>query len=294
MEHEYKNSDEEMELINLKEAKVIKNLDGHSSVVKLIEVNNTQYILKTADKEDIWNEKDFLKTLHDNKMPSLKMFESAHLEDNQLLLEYIPLSKGIEWQKPEEVERWGAAVRNMHSINYDQPFKINSENQKVILDWNTHLKSVLDKAINDQLAEQNGLSESFLEKIRNYVYTHLNSEPTDTTLIHGDLHDGNTLIKDGEVVLYDKSSELFAGDPVYDLTIILTHFPNGTYISTDNESSAKDLELLNAFMKGYGEDFTQTKKDKLDLYLAIRALDRFPNPFEIFNKEIIESIVGRD
>ena len=61
---EYENKDmNQYTTFDLKEAKIIKNLNGHSSVVDLIEVDNNNYILKTADKEDIWNEKDFLKTL---------------------------------------------------------------------------------------------------------------------------------------------------------------------------------------------------------------------------------------
>ncbi len=274
------------------EARLVKELNGHSSFVKLIEVDNVQYIFKTADNEDIWNEKDFLKTLNDHNLPSLKVFDSPHLQDNQLLLEYIPNSKGIEWESVVDVERWGRAVRDLHNIKYDEPFKVNSENQKEILNWKKHLKDVLDKAITDQLEDENGLDVNLLDKIKNYAYPRLDIEPSDITLIHGDLHDGNTLIKNGEVVLYDKSSELFAGDPLYDLTIIMTHFPNGVYVETDKESNSKDIVLLKAFMKGYGEDFINTNRDKLDLYLVIRALDRYPNPFEIFNKEIIENIVN--
>lgn len=287
-----KQKNAKLETINLGNAKVIKSLNGHRSVVNLIEVDGNQYILKTADLEDIWNEKDFLQTLHNHNLPSLQVLNGSDLKDNQLLLEYITDSKGIEWENPSDVEKWGAAVRNMHSVQYDAPFKITSENKKEIIDWNTHLKQILDTAIEDQLIEQNGFTHEFLEKIRAYVYNRLNDKPINVTLIHGDLHDGNTLLKNGEVVLYDKSSELFAGDPIYDLTIMMTHFPNGLYVTTDNETNKRDVELLQAFVKGYGEDFIKTQKEKLDLYLVIRALDRYPNPFEIFNKEIIENIVN--
>ncbi len=292
MEYGNQHESEQITNFNLNEARIVKNLNGRSSTVDLIETDNKFYILKTAETEDIWNEKDFLKTLKDNKMPSLQVYENPQLKENQLLLEYIPESKGIEWSNPADVEKWGTTVRKMHSITFDKPFKINGENQKEVLEWNLHLKKVLDGAINDQLEVENGLDNILLEKIRDYVYKRLDFRLSNVTLIHGDLHDGNTLIKDGEVVLYDKSSELFAGDPLYDLTIIMTHFPNGTYVNSDNGKDSKDVELLEAFMKGYGEDFVRTQKERLDLYLVIRALDRYPNPFESFNKQIIENIIA--
>jgi fructosamine-3-kinase len=180
----------------------------------------------------------------------------------------------------------------MHGVKFDEPFKISENNEKIVLDWKQHLKNTLETAIQRQLDEQTDIPKDFLEKIRYYALSKIeNITPPLIALLHGDLHDGNTLIKDDKVVLYDKSSELFAGDPLYDLTIIMTHFPNGAYVHTDNLNNANDSKLLEAFIKGYGQNFLQESKDLLDLYLVIRALDRYPNPFETFNKQIIENIV---
>jgi fructosamine-3-kinase len=290
-EFENNNTDREISLYGMK---IIKNLDGHSSTVELIEVNGIKYILKTADREDIWNERDFFRVLKENNLPTLDEFTSPDLKENQLLLEYIPESKGIDWQSVEDVEKWGKAVRQMHAVKFEKPFRIDENNEKQILNWPEHLKTVLDKAIQDKLDNPTEIAPGYLEKIRDYCYSKLEHLPKDIVLIHGDLHDGNTLIKNGEVVLYDKSSELFAGDPLYDLTIIMTHFPNGIYVETDNESNKRDPFLLQAFFKGYGRDVLAKDKELLDLYLIIRALDRYPNPFEIFNKQIIEKIVGKE
>ena len=278
--------------ISLSNKKLIKRLDGHSSMVELIEVDGKGYILKTADKEDVFNERMFYEVLEQNNLPSLIEFHSKDLSDNQLLLEYIPESKGIDWRNPIDVEKWGSAVRQMHGIKFDAPFKISENNEKIVLDWKQHLKNTLETAIQRQLDEQTDIPKDFLEKIRHYALSKIDDIPlSQVTLLHGDLHDGNTLIKDDKVVLYDKSSELFAGDPLYDLTIIMTHLPNGAYVRTDNPDNANDSKLLEAFIKGYGENFLEESKDLLDLYLVIRALDRYPNPFETFNKQIIENIV---
>ena len=278
--------------ISLSNKKLIKRLDGHSSMVELIEVDGKGYILKTADKEDVFNERMFYEVLEQNNLPSLIEFHSKDLSDNQLLLEYIPESKGIDWRNPIDVEKWGSAVRQMHGIKFDAPFKISENNEKIVLDWKQHLKNTLETAIQRQLDEQTDIPKDFLEKIRHYALSKIDDIPlSQVTLLHGDLHDGNTLIKDDKVVLYDKSSELFAGDPLYDLRILMTHYPNGAYVYTDNPDNSNDSKLLEAIINGYGENFLEESKDLLDLYLVIRALDRYPNPFETFNKQIIENIV---
>lgn len=272
---------------------VLRNFDAYSSIVELVELEGRKYILKTVDAEEAWNEKRFLQKMKQQGLPTLELIDYPGLAENQILLEYIPGSKTIDSQDPEQVKKWGSMIRQMHNLKYDGAFRINSKNQEQKLDWNTHLIEVIDEAVDSRLGGWTELSDGFLEQARSYVHERLNITNPEFTLIHGDLHYGNTLLRNDEVILYDKSSELFAGDPLYDLTIVMTHFPNGLYVTTDNESEVRDSGLLEAFMEGYGDDFIRSQKDKLDLYMVIRALDRYPNPFEIFNKEIIEKIIGK-
>lgn len=279
--------------IDLKNLKMLKNFDAYSSTVELVDIDGKEFVLKTVDEEEAWNEKRFLQTMKDHGLPTLEMFDALGLKDNQILLEYVPGSKNIEWQDVRQVEQWGGAVRQMHNIKFESALRITSENKEQQVDWNDYLRGMVNQAVDSRLGGKTEMSDELLEQIRAFVISRLPSVSNAFSLLHGDLHDGNTLVKDGKVIIYDKSSEIFAGDPMYDTAIIMTHFPNGVYVMTGKESNARDRELLEAFMKGYGEDFIKTQKERLDFYTVIRCLDRYPNPFEIFNKEIIGNIIKR-
>lgn len=99
------------------------------------------------------------------------------------------------------------------------------------------------------------------------------------------------MIKNNGLVVYDKNPEIFSGDGIYDFVTLLTHYPNGTYVQTDNPDNRQDKEVMNNFIKGYGFDFLTRDRENFDIYFIIKALLRYPSPWEIYSKEAIENIV---
>ena len=271
--------------------KILKKFPSHSSVVELVEIQGKKFVLKTVSGEEACNEKRFLTIMRENNLPTIEVIDYPNLSTGQILLEYVSESKKAISESIEDAERWGSAIQKMHEIHFKDAFTITAENTKKNWDWNDFLKHRLEIAIQRQISEKSDLSNEFLNDIRAWVTPKLNIKRSEFSLLHGDLHDGNTLDKNGEVVLFDKSSEIFSGDPLYDLVIFLTHYPNGIYVETDFTDYKNDALLLKHFMKGYKNNFIENNKDVLDVYMVIRALDRYPNHFEIFNKQIIESII---
>ena len=274
--------------------KVLKKFNSYSSHVELIELEGKEYILKTVDKEEAVNEQLFLMELSKNKLPSLEIFNNPVLKDNQLLLEYIPGSEKIDFNNAEQVKQWGEAAKRMHDIKFDKAFRITDNGEKEYLVWNDFLRKHIEHSSTSRMDGRSDLSNEQLLHIKEYVEERLNFDEQSYSLLHGDMHDGNTLKRENEIIIYDKNSEIFAGHYLYDLAIVATMYPNGVYIHTDDPEYKSDAEMLNAFMEGYGENFIETQKENLDLYMLIRNLDRYPNPFVKVEKDIFNTILGED
>lgn len=274
--------------------KIIKELPGsYSSKVELVEIEGKQYVLKTWDAEEAENEKLFLRTLEDNGLPSLKVVEHPELKPDQILLEYVEGSPKLS-ETPENFIRFGEAVRSMHTIKYPNCFKVNSLGQQEEIDWNKFLRYALNEGIKKQREEKTDIDEELLNAINSFVESRLPIRNIELSLLHADLHTGNLLVKNNELVIYDKSSEIFSGDSIYDLTTLLTHYPNGIYVHTDHPDNLQDKIIMENFIKGYGFDFLNTKREVLDVYFVIKALWRYPSPWEIHSKEALRNIVLKD
>ncbi len=271
--------------------KIIRELPGsYASKVELVEIDGKPYVLKTWNAEETENEKLFLKTLEEHDLPLLKVIENQELKSNQILLEYIEGSPKLP-KTPENYIKFGQIIRKMHDIKYAESFKINEKGEKEIIEWNLFLKNQLKLGIGRQQKEKTHIDEELLIAIESFVEKHLPIKKSKFSLLHADLHVGNLLVKNNDLIIYDKSSEIFSGDAVYDFATLLTHYPNGTYIKTDNPDNQKDKEFMNNFIKGYGFDFLTHDRENFDVYFIIKALLRYPSPWEPYSKEAIENIV---
>ncbi len=271
--------------------KIIKELPGsYSSKVELVEIDGKKYVLKTWDAEEAENEKHFLRALEEHGLPSLGVVENAELRPDQILLEYIEGSPKLS-ETPENFIKFGQVVRRMHEIKYPDCFKINSKGEKEQLGWNDFLKDALEQGIKKQRDEKTDIDENLLAAIEKFVNKRLPIKDVEFSLLHADLHTGNLLVKGEELVIYDKSSEIFSGHSIYDLTTLLTHYPNGTYVQTDHRDNQKDKLVMDNFIKGYGYDFLANDKDVFDVYFVIKSLWRYPSPWEIHSKESLKNLV---
>ncbi|KKQ07774.1 MAG: hypothetical protein US18_C0008G0015 [Parcubacteria group bacterium GW2011_GWB1_36_5] len=271
--------------------KIIKELPGsYGSKVELVEIDDKQYVLKTWKAEESENEKLFLKTLEENDLPSLEVIDNSELKPNQILLEYIDGSPKL-LKRIENFIKFGQIIRRMHNIKYNDSFKINEHGEREVVEWGDFLKKALKKGLKKQRDEKTNLGEELLKDIESFVNKHLPIKKSEFSLLHADLHLGNLLIKNNGLVVYDKNPEIFSGDGIYDFATLLTHYPNGTYIQTDNPDNRQDKEVMDNFIKGYGFDFLTHDRDNFDTYFVIKALLRYPSPWEIYSKEAIENII---
>lgn len=168
---------------------------------------------------------------------------------------------------------------NTHSGEYEPSFA----------DHKAYAKRKYSKYEGMKICRDDGLDKNIVDRINIFIKASNIRETDESVLIHGDLHANNALIKDQNIILFDKGDQIVAGDPMYDLALVAINLPGAIYkLGTQIE---KDIKLLEAFIEGYGIDFTSDTQ-KLETYILLRALERWPNPFENELPDIINTILS--
>ncbi len=268
--------------------KIIKELPGaYSSKVELVEIEEEYYVLKTATPEEITNEMFFNKTLKNNGLPVLKIIDNVELANNQLLMEYIPGSPELEnFPTPENYIRWGEVAKKLHSITSPKPYKVDEEGRQIKLNWSDFIEEEIKAALLRQKERNTNLDDQFIKDVVQFVRPLADVKNDNFSLVHGDLHSNNILITTRGAILFDKGSDIMYGDPLYDLAQVGISFQIGLHL--EHEKRYKP-ELLAAFIKGYGGDFTQPDEKLFARYITLRALRNHPNIFEPFLVELMRA-----
>ena len=273
--------------------KILKKISGSFlSDIFLVEIDKQKYVLKRSNyNNEIPSEKKFIKILSENKIPALKYFENSSLNSNEILLEYINDSITLGDRFTEKnCKNWGKITRKMHNIKFDICFKIDEKNKIIEIKWSDYIKNKIKRAF--AKAEKNnnyGFNKTELKKIKRYISPLSNIKFNNFSLIHGDLHANNVLVKKNNLILFDKNSEAFSGDPLIDLAIALIDMPNDTLVKTVNSIHKNDKNCLNFFIDGYGENFLD--KNLLNKYVVLITFGRLYTPYSENYKEIILNIV---
>jgi fructosamine-3-kinase len=256
--------------------KLIKQLHKGESTIELVKVGDKELILRTAELEDIFNEKEFIKELQRNDIITLELFSDKSLKDNQLLLEYINKSPVIaDSLTDENIYKWGALVKRIHQIKYNKVFKISSLDEKEYCSWNNFIKERLDIAKLKIDKNKFDLSQSEIDVVKEKLFNFKITEPSDISLLHCDLNRYNVLLKNNELIIFDKGSQIFCGDYLFDLASVRIAL-------TDSQ--------FEAFIKGYGEEFVRSNSELFEFYYLLRTIMRFPNPRKDLIKDVIKNL----
>lgn len=273
--------------------KILKKIPGSfSSEVFLVEIEEKKFVLKRCQYiDEIITEKEFINILSDNNIQSLKYFENQDLTPNEILLEYVENSTilGDRFTK-ENCKTWGKLTKRMHDIKFDHCFKFNKAGKRKEITWSSYIEKKIKKT--KKKAKENNFynfNDKELKKINEYIFPLQNIKLNNFSLIHGDLHTSNVLIKNNELLLFDKNPEAFSGDPLIDLAIAFIDMPNGTLIKTSDPENKNDKSCLNYFIKGYGKNFLNS--EILNKYIVLIAFGRLYTPYSKFYKAIILNII---
>lgn len=263
--------------------KIIQQLeDSYLSKVELVEIDGKNFVLKTADKEDIENEKNFFSLLSAHNLPTLQIFQSADLFANQILLEYIPGSPTLGKNLSVEMcKKWGSLMKNIHSIQSSHPAIFKNGSVEYI-EWEDCIIANLEKGRQRVKEKKSDLTPQMVESLCLIIKKFIPLKLPFFSLLHGDPHSQNILLRNKELFIFDKDPQIFYGDPLFDLAVIAIEFPH-----------EKNKIFLDAFAQGYGQDVFNEKGEILDAYILLRGFTRYPNPFELDLKEMMEEIIKK-
>lgn len=264
--------------------KKIKKLDVDAdAVIELVEdAFGRQLILKTCESETVILEKHFVDELRKHGLPHLEVYSDDSLTSDQILLEYVPESRTltITPELPLFV-KWGSLVRQMHTIHAPRPILILEDGASQEMSWRAFLSQKFDKHRLRHL-EKGTLGESDIKKVEAVVHKLAHIERTEFSLLHGDLHRNNVLIRDSELVLFDKGHRMLYGDPHYDLATVVAKFQNSAY-----------HEFIESFLKGYGEDVFMTRPEEIKMNIILRCFERHPNRHgKAYTGDVLRSLLG--
>lgn len=280
--------------------KVVKDLKGgYTSQVQLVEYEGKQYVLRTATIEEVKNEKFFHELLKKNNIPSLQVFDEFDVADNQIVLEYIKDSPTLEEYVEcggnleigkKVIEKWGRELRKIHNIEFDQIEYI-KEDKQYSVSWEQFIENEITYGLERQKIRNTNLSNSFLENITGFLEQLKSMQPAKLCLVHCDPHENNVLLRGDDLIFFDKGSDVISSDALFDLIIVVFEFI-GAIDGFEDLGDPCDREYLQAFIKGYGYDFTQDAL-RFDLFLVLRAFTRHPNPFTPFLDTIMIRVLQK-
>lgn len=251
--------------------KVIKAIEGGtSSVLELVSHTGSLWVHKASDTEQAANERAFNQALAKAGIPCLALAD-AGLPPNELLLEYVQDSRSVANELTEDnIEEWGAEVGKMHAIRSHESAALSADGNLQPVDWTGFVRKEIGRVIARQTGRPGGLAKDDLDRFERRMSSWARQAPQSYSLLHADLHSNNALIRNGEVVLFDKGPSIFYGDPLWDLATVIMEFPKAML------SEEKDWGW-EAFARGYGSN--PLRQPSFYFYALLRSVDRYPNQF---------------
>lgn len=256
---------------------------AYSSKLRIEQRDGKTVIIKSVDAQERKNEIAFHELSRKLGMP----FMEIHEERTDLVITFLEHSETLG--DSETLERYlqlGRALKTLHAQEYPAPFWIDAQGEKHAIEWTDFIKKQIEYGRARQ-QERQGISTNTVQRVIEIIAQI--PRPRRVVPIHGDLHANNVLIQGDHMYLFDKADHIFAGDPMYDLSLFGITLPGIYGIGTQTK---KDTELMNALMESYGENILNDR-DTFDRYVLLRALERWPNPFEQEIPELVKTILER-
>jgi Ser/Thr protein kinase RdoA (MazF antagonist) len=262
---------------------------GDSAAVDLVRIDGRLLVLKHHTPRGAAAERRFHRRLAACGLPSLAVENNPGLRPDQILLEYVEDSPTIGGSpSPRLCQRWGAAISALHGVRSDNFEALDEGGELVPARWS----DFLDDLVRTALEKQRGASDlpsGLVDEAERRLRTLSSFQPDAFSLTHGDLHLNNALIRGEGIVLFDKPAGVWVAPPILDICLIYSEaFPGARY----GAARQGDDERLAAFLAGYGE-LPRGEKRRLDHFVLLRSLRRYPSPFVPELRTVIEVALER-
>lgn len=245
------------------EGKEILGKGGNGTVYRLddetiVKVYSTEHSLEIIDRERAYAKAAFVAGI-----PTAIAFDTVKVGDSYGVVYEAMNSDTLGHAIAKEPERrdeyimkYAELAKKLHSTTIDDGSV-------------AALKDLLTKRANDPM-----LLDFCTQDEVNVLRDIVNSMADCETLVHGDLHPGNIMINDGELMLIDMG-ELTRGAPIYDLASIYRDLMVGS--KSDPETTARSIGMSPELCIEVGQKFFAmytgiTDPSQLEQYLKMIGL----------------------
>ncbi len=268
------------------EIEELNHADRDASV-KSVSINGSKYVLKTDDIREVAAQKYFNEQLESHHIPALAVHAHVALQPNQILLEYVEGSLTLGNVLSEERCRaWGKLVSRVHAIKANEFFVFDTDGKQINTEWSSYIKKYIDTAVARHKSLPYSLGDELINKIEKILYALVDYHPTELSVTHGDLHVHNVLVKDDELILFDKFADFPVAPAAFDVGLLYAESFGGAAYPELGFSTVEQRRFFNAFLDGYGPLSAEQQK-WLDHFILLRAFYRWPNRFHPHSGETI-------
>lgn len=258
---------------------VIQSLAGGDAAmnVELVRISGKFFVRKKTTPQHAASECYFYEMLARHEVNTLHVHDK-NIRDGLFLIDYIDGSPNLfKHATAQNFSRWGASICKVHAIAHP-PMRFDQFGNRQELDWSEFVRDEW-RAISDKTRD---IAEcaSVLDAVSAFMDRWLqNQTSAKTCLLHGDLHVGNALVRRDDVVVFDNIETISAGNPLYDLALIIINFPETLFGSFDDKENLG--HFLPDIISGYGRHWPKSNQHS-DLlgYVLLRAFERYPSSHE--------------
>lgn len=258
---------------------VIQSLAGGDAAmnVELVRICGDLFVRKKTTPQHAASECYFYEMLARHGVQTLQVHD-ANISEGIFLIDYIDGSPNLfKHATAQNFARWGASIHEVHTIAHPamrfDPFGNRHE-----LNWSEFVRDEW-RAVRDKTREIPECA-AILDAVSSFMIEWLqNQQSTQTCLLHGDLHVGNALVRRDEVIVFDNIETISAGNPLYDLALIIINFPETLFGSFEGKENLG--HFLPDIISGYGRHWPKSNQHSdLTGYVLLRAFQRYPSSHE--------------
>jgi 5-methylthioribose kinase len=152
----------------------------------------------------------------------------------------------------------------------DKFFIFDADGNQINTEWLSYIKKYIDTAVARHRSLPYSLGDELINKIEKILYALVEYHPTELSVTHGDLHGHNVLVKDDEIILFDKFADFPVAPAAFDVGLLYAESFGGAAFPEVGFSTDEQQRYFNAFIDGYGPLPTEQQK-WLDHFILLRA-----------------------
>jgi fructosamine-3-kinase len=260
----------------------------HSSTFYNLSKGNKKYLLKLDQTKSgsLLHQKIYSDT---QQKAAVQYLPVVFLDDNNqyLILERLQgFSHMGDILNEDLAQLWGKSMKQIHSQSEIDTCSIWVEEygEFMSVEFDDTVEQYLALA-EERMSDLSYEQEYTVREIISFIRSNIGKYEQTPVLVHGDPHINNTMVYNGNPLIYDPNGTVLYGARYIDLAIIAIDFAG--YFIEGISNSMDDKLCMSSFLKGYGD----IDLESLYYYILLRGVERYSFYSFIKNVDVLTNHV---